>query len=851
MSVVIANGRNQSSFSVKECLQGYTNDTLGIVCEKWQLAASNKPSRIRAIERILTDPLHIDSALQALNPPAVRLLHLLCAHPGCLVSDVLSVPALLGPDGRVLATLQDLVSRGLALIMPLDRSGAFSLSQIGRDYHGNGIDLSLHVPELVRTKLPPSLPLGYKLPVADPPGETNGKTGSDSAVGAFLETLRVVEILGPRITATGELHKSDSIRARELAQEAGVSTEALTLALMMGLQLGCIESREGRLAVTPTASKWAESPEAQRVKDLFHSFTHSEELPDLKLFFPQIFPAMQEHLPAGSLRRTYHKTLVAAILREQPADAWHTTDGFVDTLRRADSNLLFLEERWRAIASNTSDPTPSWRERMWQTHERRLFIWLIQSLFARLGLVQLANEGQLFRITGLGRFALGVGEAPAESAESAPDALVIQPDFEVIAYLDRCSADLRRKLDAFCERVRVGQVGTYKLTQDSLYRGLRSGVAGETFIRILEAHTQRGIPNNVRKQIETWVQKAENIVIRTNCQILECSDPAVLAEWLRKYPHAQMIGERFLLLPSGATLPNKPPVKGLVRIDYTKPIAPCLFQEPGLRLRAPWSRTSLLLKNRLVELGTVNESDSGDLVLELARTALKKGVDWGLFAAQLEALVEGALAARYRTALRAWCGEAEPLTTHTATLLRFDDADACEAVLDMTDSMKIIEGRIGLRTLVVAKGALPALKRELQTLGLRIGKDGAVLDDGPPEEWAAQWVETHKSETEQDTQESASSEDAGDDIDDTPLPSYSPRIVGEIIEDAIRRRRPVLIRYQSAYSKNPTVRRVNPVAVDVLAATPTVSGYCHRLGAAREFKLSRILGIRLLEDETF
>jgi hypothetical protein len=333
--------------------------------------------------------------------------------------------------------------------------------------------------------------------------------------------------------------------------------------------------------------------------------------------------------------------------------------------------------------------------------------------------------------------------------------------------------------------------------------------------------------------------------------MLECPDAASLAEWVRKYPHAQVVGERFLLLPSGTAIPSKPPVKGLVRIDYTKPIAPCLFQEPGLRLRAPWSRTSLLLKSRLVELGTVSESDSGDLVLELSRTALKKGVDWGLFAAQLEALVEGALAARYRTALRAWCGEAEPLATHTATLLRFDNADACEAVLDMTDSMKVIEGRIGLFTLVVAKGAMPALKRALQTLGLRIGKNDASLDDGSPEEWATQWVESHKAEADQDPQENADKEDAGDDIDDTPLPSYSPRIVGEIIEDAIRRRRPVLIRYQSAYSKNPTVRRVNPVAVDVLAAVPTVSGYCHRLGSAREFKLSRILGIRLLEDETF
>jgi predicted DNA-binding transcriptional regulator YafY len=72
-----------------------------------------------------------------------------------------------------------------------------------------------------------------------------------------------------------------------------------------------------------------------------------------------------------------------------------------------------------------------------------------------------------------------------------------------------------------------------------------------------------------------------------------------------------------------------------------------------------------------------------------------------------------------------------------------------------------------------------------------------------------------------------------------------------ILEEAIEARHPVLINYQSAWSSQPSTRQINPVALDLSGSSPSVSGHCHHHGGARSFKLSRIVGIRLLEDETF
>ena len=57
------------------------------------------------------------------------------------------------------------------------------------------------------------------------------------------------------------------------------------------------------------------------MRDLFCAYMASPCLADLKLFFPDIFAALEEHLPNGSLRRTYHRELLTEILevvRDEP-----------------------------------------------------------------------------------------------------------------------------------------------------------------------------------------------------------------------------------------------------------------------------------------------------------------------------------------------------------------------------------------------------------------------------------------------------------------------------------------------------------------------------------------------------
>ena len=88
------------------------------------------------------------------------------------------------------------------------------------------------------------------------------------------------------------------------------------------------------------------------------------------------------------------------------------------------------------------------------------------------------------------------------------------------------------------------------------------------------------------------------------------------------------------------------------------------------------------------------------------------------------------------------------------------------------------------------------------------------------------------------------------------LGSLEQRIANVLLAFANRYGRPredgsVLIEYRSAWSTSPSVRQVNPVALDITGNAPALSGYCHQHGGARAFKLGQISGIRVLEDEPF
>ncbi|MGI6458594.1 MAG: helicase-associated domain-containing protein [Candidatus Hydrogenedentales bacterium] len=834
------------AFTIKECLRGYTTDALGEICASRRLAVTNRDSRIRALEKVLRDPLHIDQSIKSLHNSALRALTLVDRRGRMVIADLAAVPGLYGSKDP-LEQVEGLICEGLLLAVPEQTSGAFSISHIRQSVANGGNSPTLCVPEGIARRLPPPPLLEVALPEAKAPDTAPKPAGITQATTEFLETLRIMEGLTPRVTGAGALHKTDATKAYEMAREAELSRESMDISLALAVELGCVALKDGRYVTTAAANEWASEGRPQRMRALFEASLASEALPDIALFFPMLFETMENHLQPGTQRRTYHRLLAAEILKAQKPGTWYSTAAFVEAVRRLDPNVLFLNEPWRAIQANARGPGAEWPQQAWQAHEKRLFTWMLKSQLGGMGIVELSDDGALFRITELGQYVLGQGDAPKVVQDKHHDALVVQPDFEIIAYLDRCPPDLRRKLDLFCERVRGGMATTYRLTQESVYHGIRAGFAIDRLIRLLRRSSTKALPSNVLTQFEVWKTKLSAITIRRSCQVLEYVSAAQAREGASTLTGSKRLSDRFFRLTDAG------PEDAAV-VDYTLALPPALEQGEGLHLHASWEDANLFLRSRLEEIGHVESAGPArGMTVSLNRASVKNEEDAALLVAQIEALSKHPLAARYRLALRAWAGEAGEAHSKTAIIVRLEDPETCEAILEIPRIEKYVEGRLGLYALVVRQGSLVAFKRVLREHGITMAKASDISDPEPPETWATRWVEYRNLEesNEQPRQDAPPEHEEKEAPTLVPLPSYPPRIMREILEEAIDGRHPVLINYQSTWSVRPATRQLNPVALDISGSSPSVSGHCLQHGAARSFKLARIVGIRLLEEESF
>ncbi len=817
------------------------------MCDLRRIEANSKPARIRALERVLCDPLHIQDAIRGLSAQALRLLRLAAPRPSCSAPDLVSVAALYAEPGTESA-VEEAVRAGLLLACPEGDVGAFAIGSLIRENARPGDGPHLFVPTAVCELLPEAPPLPHTVTPADHEvDQTNDTAEYDTATSTFLETLRILELITPRVTASGSLHKSDLSRAHELAREAGMSADAMNIAVLQARALGCVEIEEGRLVLTSRAERWAEQSRPDRMRDLFQAYLASDQLDDINVFFSRDMERMEAGMPPGTLRRRYHRLLPAELLRALEQDKWYSLAAVIDQIRRLDRNVLFLEEPWRDTLA-TSRNGSGVADRLWTTYERRFYEWIFRTIIGGLNMVEWAMDGTLFRMTPIGSYALGIDGRLADcDSDEKPEgraAVVVQPNFEVVAYLDRGTPELRRRLDTFCERVRGGVVSTYRLTQDSVYRGVRSGMTIRDFQALLERNTLHPLPTTVVSQFEAWERKLGALRVHPAVDLVECASAREAEALAASADGARVIGERFVL---GAPAPEDASV-----IDYAEPVRATYQQEEGLVLRSPWRDTDLLLQRRSRALGDVSVDPTGDVVLRVGGQEPPPDSDSSLLIAELEALAPEPLAARYRASLRAATGEGGRACTGSASLARFDDAETCDAVLELPEAADLVEGRLGLFTLVVRHGSLAAFKKVLRAQGIQVAAQEGPWDDGPPAAWMGQWSEQRLQDPEEEPVRmngSAAATPTDGPVD--RLPAYSPRITREILEDAIRRRRPVLIAYQSSWSSRPSIRRVNPVTVDVVGPAPTLSGYCHHLQSSRAFRLSRVKGIRVLEDESF
>jgi hypothetical protein len=363
----------------------------------------------------------------------------------------------------------------------------------------------------------------------------------------------------------------------------------------------------------------------------------------------------------------------------------------------------------------------------------------------QLGLVRAAEATggrRLVQLAPLGRYVLGLGPPPTPR-EGFEQFLFMQPNFEVIAYRQGLNPWLVGLFSRFLRWTQLGAALELKLTSESFYRGLESGLATEAILGRLERHSGRALPSGVVEALKSWSGRRARLTFFADGTLVEFADAEDLEAALAEWPEAEgrpapwRVSERILLVTDESTLPL-----GRIKMsgsrDYRRAPEPCVeVGADGLTLAIDLARSDLFVEAELARLADESRApqrprDDGAARRRYVLTpgSLRRALAEGMTAAQIARWFEErtggppppASALLIRTVVR---GVPERVHASRPVVLQTERPETLDALFQHPATAPLLVDRLGPNAALVEESRRGRLRRALAELGI----EAAGLDD--------------------------------------------------------------------------------------------------------------------------
>ena len=409
------------------------------------------------------------------------------------------------------------------------------------------------------------------------------------------------------------------------------------------------------------------------------------------------------------------------------SDAWFDLTAFITALHEwtgSNSRHGWEKPAWDPRWAPVKDPVKDWARARWFEHGGRILANAVIVTLVALGLVERghAGRGQIangFRLTPLGRAVFGAPEVAApDDAEDQPF-LVVQPNFDIVAYLDRASARSAGLLGRLAEAGSTtaadpGHVQTFRLTRESVYNALESGLSTEQVADFLRRANQGPLPANVLQTLTDWSGRREALVLRQGVTLLAFPDAARRAAWLVGNA-GTACGERFVL---AAPQVGKEFKRSALFVDHLE----------GGRQTLRLDETGLLHTDKPLDLvqrarlRRLAEPAQGGWRLTAASVARSQagGLKPALLKHWLDGLLAELMPPLMACAFDAWQGKPHPAELADAVLLHVPDANHFLALLTSPRVRPLLLGMPGHGWLAVRPERRAELAALLGELGFTV-----------------------------------------------------------------------------------------------------------------------------------
>jgi hypothetical protein len=413
----------------------------------------------------------------------------------------------------------------------------------------------------------------------------------------------------------------------------------------------------------------------------------------------------------------------------QTADEWLDLETFLSDLWAVTGEET-IHFYWSRYSWQPDYAAARSKAKITEDKPRRLAYWLdstgtwaanaLLGTLAHLGLIEhgvAASRAQprpCFRLTGLGQAVFGAPERAVSEPTYEPKFLTVQPNHEVLAYLNVADpravwplAQMARRVSAPGERVQ-----TFALSRESVYQALESGLTPETIRDFLSRHSKTGLPQLVAHSLAEWGRKREALILRTGMAL--GAGPPGGASPFAGMARARPVADPFVLLPPTAT-------RGLKE---------CLVRDHNAFARPAW---------QVDQEGRVRVADAADSVClaRLAQFADPEGKHWVITAASvgrarergipteqilgwLDDHLSDELPPILKTAIGNWSSPAG-VFLGDLVMLQVDQPQAYEMVRDSPRFRPLLLGALPPDWFVVRPEKRLELERLLTELGFAVG----------------------------------------------------------------------------------------------------------------------------------
>jgi hypothetical protein len=271
-------------------------------------------------------------------------------------------------------------------------------------------------------------------------------------------------------------------------------------------------------------------------------------------------------------------------------------------------------------------------------------------------------------------------------------------------------------LERHAERVKSHHhTAHYRLTRESVYRGLESGMTLEGLVEKLQSGSQTELPQNVAVELREWASLRERIVVRRRARLMEFHSAQALQNGLSQGLTGNVVAERFLLTDSRSAL-----LPGLTVINYAKPLPQNLSVTESAIIHLQRGSHDLMTAAQLNQWAVHNSHTEWQLTAESVAAALKPGRKIAELLTLLKNRLSRPIHPLVELTLRSWAGESYAVELETVVALRCPEERVFEAILVSPMMKPLLKGYLYPDLLFADPKQIETLRQQLHWLGWNV-----------------------------------------------------------------------------------------------------------------------------------